>query len=691
MSSCRSVLKRLNCCGMKKNNKEDEEDKEKDANASTTTTGEESFPGVDANTATRIPSDQTEFVKMDTPRKCSYSSETDINGEITTIFKSCDADQSGELNFFETQYGLQGLGLYPNDDEIEQTQEDLHLKFPLDVSSFKELIEALMNRGCQRGLHTVPYARRGLTLKQIKAIRSGLLETGWLQLSCDKFNADYLEEIQDDKKLIMMPNLYAMNEFFVMETTRADPNTRNGIPQEVLEAAGVPEAPETNCSFAQLLNPEGVEVDYFVSHYWGHPLTQTVQSLSNFAESVYKSIGKSSPDEVVFWICLFALNQHQAAEEVGSTPEQGPFNAALANAKHGAVMVLDAHAEPMQRIWCLYEVSRAKKFNKELRLIVDEGGLEKATIETLEDISASLRKVRAFNANSSSQSDKDKILYRILNPSVTGVLYNFKAFMAYTKLNTDHFSEFDAYVCSLIGTPLLAAGLIAKSKTVCLSAIGMEAMVTVKDLHELMQNLHVDVNTKVETRFGPRSLLHVYAKMGQVGNLTYVLEHGADIENKDNSGYTALILAAQYGHEEIITLLLDRSANIEEKTNSEYTALHEAADNGHTDIVTLLLDRGAKIDIEDDGGYTALYWASYNNNPEIVTILLDRGANIDHQDNQGCTVLHWAAQSNRTEIVRLLLDRGINIDAENKRNKTALEFAKLFKCEGPTLLLSPVP
>ena len=112
----------------------------------------------------------------------------------------------------------------------------------------------------------------------------------------------------------------------------------------VLQAAGIPACPADDCSFAQLLNPDGLEVDYFVSHWWGHPFERTVQALENFAKSVYEKIGKKSPDDVVFWVCLFALNQHQAAAEVGSTPEEGPFNAALAKARYGAVMVLDGRA-----------------------------------------------------------------------------------------------------------------------------------------------------------------------------------------------------------------------------------------------------------------------------------------------------------------------------------------------------------
>jgi len=93
-----------------------------------------------------------------------------------------------------------------------------------------------------------------------------------------------------------------------METTRADSKVRKGISQNILKIVGVPDAPEEDCSFTQLLNPEGLEVDYFVSHYCGHPFEQIVKALSSFAEGVYKSIGKSNPDEVVFLVCLFALN-----------------------------------------------------------------------------------------------------------------------------------------------------------------------------------------------------------------------------------------------------------------------------------------------------------------------------------------------------------------------------------------------
>ena len=60
------------------------------------------------------------------------------------------------------------------------------------------------------------------------------------------------------------------------------------------KAARIPEVPTEDCCFAQLLNPRGLEVDYFVSHWWGHPFEQTVNALSNFAEAACEDLEKRS-------------------------------------------------------------------------------------------------------------------------------------------------------------------------------------------------------------------------------------------------------------------------------------------------------------------------------------------------------------------------------------------------------------
>ena len=110
------------------------------------------------------------------------------------------------------------------------------------------------------------------------------------------------------------------------------------------EQQTIAEARRTS-SFSELVNPFGLFVHCFVSHFWGHKFTSTVTALDLWADSNYDKL-TSEKEALVYWICLFALNQHDVAEEVGENPQQGPFNAALAQATGGAVMVLDEEVKP---------------------------------------------------------------------------------------------------------------------------------------------------------------------------------------------------------------------------------------------------------------------------------------------------------------------------------------------------------
>ncbi|KAK7409434.1 hypothetical protein QQX98_008395 [Neonectria punicea] len=54
--------------------------------------------------------------------------------------------------------------------------------------------------------------------------------------------------------------------------------------------------------------------------------------------------------------------------------------------------------------------------------------------------------------------------------------------------------------------------------------------------------------------------------------------------------------AAESGHEGIVKLLLEKGANVEAKDDYGWTPLLWAAENGHEGIVKLLLEKGADIE-----------------------------------------------------------------------------------------------
>jgi len=87
-----------------------------------------------------------------------------------------------------------------------------------------------------------------------------------------------------------------------------------------------------------------------------------------------------------------------------------------------------------------------------------------------------------------------------------------------------------------------------------------------------------------------------------------LLGAGADVESKDNWGWTPLSLAAGNGHLEVVEFLVkEGGADVESKDLSQMTPLSYAASNGHLAIVKFLVrEAGADVESKDYRGSTAL-------------------------------------------------------------------------------------
>ncbi|RPD64850.1 ankyrin [Lentinus tigrinus ALCF2SS1-6] len=85
------------------------------------------------------------------------------------------------------------------------------------------------------------------------------------------------------------------------------------------------------------------------------------------------------------------------------------------------------------------------------------------------------------------------------------------------------------------------------------------------------------------------------SNLAVAGDLSAMLAyfHGqpdADVNARDENGYTPLHLAADRGHLEVVDILLKRGANPEIKDPDEFTAKELAEIAGHTGIAALLSD-----------------------------------------------------------------------------------------------------
>ena len=150
--------------------------------------------------------------------------------------------------------------------------------------------------------------------------------------------------------------------------------------------------------------------------------------------------------------------------------------------------------------------------------------------------------------------------------------------------------------------------------------------------------------------------LHDAAGKGDTAAVKALLETGADVEGKDNHGWTALQNAAGKGHIEIVKALLTAGAAVNEGDRFGWTVLHGAVLEGHTETVKALLAVGAAINAKQSDGRMHL------NTGEVVNAegkrLLTAGAAVHAKMDHGNTALHLAAMEGHTEIVKMLKAAG---------------------------------
>ncbi|EAX98933.1 hypothetical protein TVAG_242980 [Trichomonas vaginalis G3] len=142
----------------------------------------------------------------------------------------------------------------------------------------------------------------------------------------------------------------------------------------------------------------------------------------------------------------------------------------------------------------------------------------------------------------------------------------------------------------------------------------------------------------------------------------YFLSKGANINEKDKNGETALHIAVRHNSKEAAELLISHGANINEKDEYGETALHIAARHNSKEIAKLLISHGANINEKDKYGKIALHIAAMFNSKEAAELLISHGANINEKDKYGETALRIAAIGNSKETTELLISHGANIN-----------------------------
>jgi ankyrin repeat protein/predicted Ser/Thr protein kinase len=168
-----------------------------------------------------------------------------------------------------------------------------------------------------------------------------------------------------------------------------------------------------------------------------------------------------------------------------------------------------------------------------------------------------------------------------------------------------------------------------------------------------------------------------------VAMVQLLIDARASLEAQDSRGRTALHRASTEGRTNVVALLLNSGALTNPKTHDGQTPLALAVEFGKTQCVQLLIAHHAQVDLADGSGTTPLMIAAEGtaylpNNRPMVETLLTAGAHVDTADARGRTALYRAAQEGKPEVVRLLLDRNAKPNLRANDGSTALIAAVTF-------------
>lgn len=152
------------------------------------------------------------------------------------------------------------------------------------------------------------------------------------------------------------------------------------------------------------------------------------------------------------------------------------------------------------------------------------------------------------------------------------------------------------------------------------------------------------------------------AMRGDAAAVRALIAEGADVNEAQGDGMTALHWAARNRDGELVRDLLEAGAKVVAGTRiGHYTPLHMAAEAGAGEVVEVLLGAGADPGraITVGGGARPLHFAAESGSERAVAALVVAGADVNAtEDSWGQTPLIFAASRGRTAAVRALLGAG---------------------------------
>ena len=182
-----------------------------------------------------------------------------------------------------------------------------------------------------------------------------------------------------------------------------------------------------------------------------------------------------------------------------------------------------------------------------------------------------------------------------------------------------------------------------------------------------------DVDFRNQQGFTP---LHVAAQEGYIKVAELLIAKGANVNTSGRLiGTTPLDSAALLGHKEMVELLIDSGADINPQIITGETPLQRAEQRGHSAIAEILRKHGGKA------GEVTLQLAILKGQKDVAKSLITGGADVNAKGLLGRTPLDWAIIGGKNELANLLRKHGAKTGEELKSAELVSEAAETSDIE----------
>ena len=194
-----------------------------------------------------------------------------------------------------------------------------------------------------------------------------------------------------------------------------------------------------------------------------------------------------------------------------------------------------------------------------------------------------------------------------------------------------------------------------------------------KEAFQELLDSGIDINEKIEvatpSSFRTRGALFFYngkgtrlfhaTRFNDKELVSWLVEHGADVNKATEDGYTPLIVASGLGNEDLVHYFVEHGSNINAVTADEKSPLSFAFRSGDLDLCRYLIENDAKVN--NESGASILIQSILDKNKEFVEYLIAHGADINRGPKGEYPPLLAALEINDHPLIELFIGLGAEV------------------------------